>query len=288
MSYVADAFANLKSALEITQAEQDLASSRRQAIYDHLQASWGITRAFLTGSYDRHTKTKKLKDVDIFAVIDTDGEQGDLRQRHPSAVLEDLKTVLELKYPNRVTVDVIACVIEFGAEDIMSLEVVPAFERDQGGYEIPDIATGSWITTDPTKHAEATTAKNAACDAKWIPFVKMIKGINREAGDAIEPSFLLEVMALELVHTPFGRYQDEIATFCASASEQILNDWPDPAGLGPSVNRTMTDWDRSQAAATLKDWQRVAEDAIDLEDVGSEGAAVERWRDLFGNRMPRP
>ena len=70
MSYVADAFSNLKSALEITQTEQQLASTRRQAIYDHLGDHWDVASVFLTGSYDRHTKTKKLKDVDIFVVVD--------------------------------------------------------------------------------------------------------------------------------------------------------------------------------------------------------------------------
>lgn len=288
MTYVDDAFSNLKSTLEITTTEQNLASSRRQAIYDHLAENWGLLRAFLTGSYDRHTKAKKLKDVDIFAVIDPDGLQATLRDLGPAAVLQDLKTVLELKYPGNVRIDVVACVIDFGSDEIMSFEVVPAFERANGGYEIPDTATGTWIATDPTKHAEATTAANEECSSKWVPFVKMVKGINREAGEPIEPSFLLEVMALDIVRAPFGRYQDEIVTFLASAADQITNDWPDPAGLGPDVNRSLTRWDREQAAKTFKQWQQIAEDAIDLEDDGSHHAAVEKWRELFGNRMPRP
>jgi hypothetical protein len=288
MSYVGQAFANLKSALEITATEQTLASNRRQAIYDHLLSHWDITSAFLTGSYDRHTKTKKLKDVDIFAVIDPVGAQANLRQRGPAAVLEELRGVLEEKYPGRVTIDILACVISFGTEEILSFEVVPAFDRSGAGYEIPDIASGGWIATDPTKHAGATTRKNAACEEKWVPFIKMVKGINREAGEPIEPSFLLEVMALDLIREPFGRYQDEIATFLASAADQVLNDWPDPAGLGPPVNRVMTSWGRSEAASTFRAWQRTAEAAIDLEDAGSERSAVEKWRELFGNRMPRP
>lgn len=288
MGYVDDAFSNLKSGLEITATEQQLASRRRQAIYDHLYKHWDVLVAFLTGSYDRHTKTKKLKDVDIFVVIDPDGSQAGLRKMAPLAVLAELQAVLELKYPGQVTIDVMACVIAFGDEDIMSFEVVPAYEREGGGYEIPDTATGGWIATDPSLHANATTAKNAACDEKWVPFVKMIKGINREAGEPISPSFLLEVMALDLVREPFGRYQDEIAAFCASAADQVTNDWGDPAERGPAVNRGVSVWERQEAAKHFRAWQRVAEDAIDLEDAGSERAAVEKWRELFGKRMPRP
>ena len=287
MGYVSQAFANLKSALEITDTEQALASNRRQAIYDHLTSEWNITSAFLTGSYDRHTKTKKLKDVDIFVVIDPDGDQAHLRHMGPNAVLDALRDVLEQKYPDRVIVDVLACVVSFGTEEILSFEVVPAFEHADGGYEIPDTASGGWIRTDPTKHAERTTAKNTVCAEKWVPFIKMVKGINREGGEPM-PSFLLEVMGLELIREPFGRYQDEIATFLASAADQVTNDWPDPAGLGPAVNRAMSPWERSHAGDLLRDWQRIAEEAIDLEDAGSERAAVEKWRELFGNRMPRP
>ncbi|MGH2705747.1 MAG: hypothetical protein ACRDJ4_11815 [Actinomycetota bacterium] len=118
--------------------------------------------------------------------------------------------------------------------------------------------------------------------------MKMVKGINREAGEPIDPSFLIEVMAIDLIREPFGRYQDEIASFCASAADQVTDDWADPAGLGPAVNRRMTTWERQEASSQFKAWQRTAEEAIDLEDAGSERAAVEKWRELFGNRMPRP
>lgn len=289
MSYVSEAFDNLKSNLEITTTEQRLASNRREAIYDHVGTKWDIATAFLTGSYDRHTKTKKLKDVDIFVVIDHDGDQAALSEQGPSAALTQLRGVLEEKYPGRVTIDGPACVISFGSdEEILSFEVVPAFERSGGGYHIPDNASRQWMATDPTKHADATTAKNKACDGKWVPFIKMVKGINREAGEPVEPSFLLEVMALDIVREPFGRYQDEIVTFLASAADQIVNDWPDPAQLGPAVNRQVPAWDRQRAADQCRDWQHTAEVAIDLEDDGSHRAAVEKWRELFGNRMPRP
>lgn len=289
MGYVDDAFSNLKHALEITATEQELASTRRQAIYDHLSSQWDVLRVFLTGSYDRHTKTKKLKDVDIFVVVDPDGAQGELRQRSPAAALGALRDVLEQKYIGQVTIDGAACVITFGSEDeIMSFEVALAFERSGGGFEIPDASSGQWIATDPEKHAEATAKKNSDCDGKWVPFVKMVKGINRQADEPISPSFLIEVIALDVVREPFGRYQDEIVTFLASAADQIANDWPDPAGVGPTVNGGVGAWDRQQAANYCREWQAVAEEAIDLEDSGSERAAVERWRILFGDRMPRP
>ena len=86
MSYVDDAFAKLKSNLEITQTEQDTAVSRHTGIRDYVTGRWDLTDNFLTGSYRRDTKTKKLKDIDIFIVIDPDGAQAGYRAGAPGDV----------------------------------------------------------------------------------------------------------------------------------------------------------------------------------------------------------
>lgn len=287
MSYVDDAFANLKQALEITQTESKKASSRHRDIRDHVRTAWALEDDFLTGSYRRDTKTKKLKDVDIFVVIYAKGDQAGLRSQTPSAALTKLASVLREKYDD-VTPDGFACTIGFGGdEDIMSFDVVPAFKHGSGGYEIPNTRSGKWIRTNPKVHHELSSAKNKECDAKYVPLVKMIKGINRELDEPINPSFLLEVMALDLVKAPFGRYQDEVRWFLATAIDHIDDAWPDPAQVGPDVN-TMSTSERASARTKLTEALAIAEEAIRLEDDDQHRAAVEEWRRLFGARMPRP
>jgi hypothetical protein len=39
-------------------------------------------------------------------------------------------------------------------------DVVPAFHRTGGGYYIPSHIGSGWMATDPTKHADRTTAMN--------------------------------------------------------------------------------------------------------------------------------
>ncbi len=171
MGYIDDAFANLKHNLEITQTEQDTAVRRHHSIRDYIKSEWDLEDDFLTGSYRRDTKTKKLKDIDI------------LRDRWPDARRDGM-----------------AVVIHYGKDDdIMSIDVVPAVDREEGGYLIPDPGAGGWIATNPKRHHELSIAKNAECDGKFVPFVKMIKGINRELGEPVSPSFLLEVMAHSLI-----------------------------------------------------------------------------------------
>lgn len=288
MGYVDDAFVNLKRTLEITKTEENLASRRHTEIRDHICDHLDVDRHFLTGSYRRDTKTKKLKDVDIFFVIDADGSNADLRGASPGSALQRIADLLKLGYET-VTIGRRSCTVDFGAEEeVVSFDVVPAFDRPGGGFEIPDRVTGTWIGTDPTVHATKAITKNAACGGKWIPFVKMIKGYNREAGKPVRPSFLLEVMALDLVKEPFGRYQDEVSWFLATAADRITDVWPDPAGLGPDVNSSMTTTEKQSAAGSLRDAQAIAEHAVRLEDSGNDRAAVEEWRKLFDWRMPRP
>ncbi|MCW2982978.1 MAG: hypothetical protein JWR63_548 [Conexibacter sp.] len=283
------AFTKLKSNLEITPSEQALASRRQNEIRTHLETQFSLDRSFLTGSYARHTKTKKLKDVDIFCVLRSDGADAGVREQDPITILTKLQSALGAKYTAPTpTIGRRSCTIQFSTTDeVPSFDVVLAFDRDGGGFDIPDRVAGEWIASDPSVHKAKATDKNAACDGKWIPLVKMIKGFNREWEKPVRPSFLLEVMALDLVKPPFGRYQDEMVLFLANAARKIEDVWPDPAGLGPDVNTSMSTTEKSVAADRLAEALEVAERAVRLEDEGREVAAIDAWRELFGNRMPK-
>lgn len=282
MTLVDDAFTALKTNLEITAAEQKLAESRHVLIRDHVRTRWSLSADFLTGSYARHTKTKKLKDVDLFVVIDPKGDQGNLASGSGAAAVDALAEVLGTRWSD-VTTDETVVTVSYAGEDVASYEVAPAFATAKG-YKIPNGA--GWMETNPTKHAEMVTAKNQACGTKFVPLVKMIKGMNREAGEPISPSFLIEVMAFDLVQAPVDRYQDEVRFFLAAAADAALENWPDPAGLGPDVNGSAQSWERTAHQTAFRTWLAVAEAAILLENEGQERAAVAKWKTLFGSRMP--
>ena len=285
MSYVDDAFKNLKSNLEITPTESQLAQTRHRLVRKHIEASWELVEDFLTGSYKRDTKTKKLKDVDIFVVIDPKGPQGALADGSGTAAVLALRDLLAERWDD-LDADDNVVTVNYSGEDVASYEVAPVFARSGGGYSMPDGA--GWMDTDPKEQEALVTAKNKACNAKFVPFVKMVKGVNREAGDPIEPAFLLEVMALDLVIEPFGQYRDEIRFYLASVADRIVDDWPDPVGLGRDVNAGVGIGRRRELSEIVRGWLAVAEEALQLEYEGKERAAVEMWRQLFGWRMPRP
>ena len=105
---------------------------------------------------------------------------------------------------------------------VLSIDAVPAFEAGKDAYKIPDKVTGTWIKTNPKKHMEQATAKNDERDSCWVPLVKMAKAWNRANGKPIKPSFLVEVMAEELVESPFSSYPNEVRNLFAATEVEAL------------------------------------------------------------------
>jgi len=57
----------------------------------------------------------------------------------------------------------------------------------------------------------------------------------------VKPSFLIEVMALECLHAPFGGHFDyEFQGIFTTFADRIFDTWKDPAGLGTPVSDMMT------------------------------------------------
>src|SRR5258708_40361558 len=85
MLTVTEGFRKFRSNLELTQKEQDDASRRQKDIRAFMDECFDIDRDFLTGSYRRWTKTKPLKDVDIFCVLGED--EREYRSKPPKVLL---------------------------------------------------------------------------------------------------------------------------------------------------------------------------------------------------------
>jgi len=289
---VAEAFNTFKSNLEITQSESQDASRKQKEVRALLNDTFAIDQDFLTGSYARHTKTRPLKDVDIFLVLNA--SESHRMDDEPKVVLEAVRACLAVKYgAENVKVDRRCVTVNFdsvstaaGEDDkVLTFDVVPAFEI-KGAYKIPDAKSNSWIMTDPAIHAQLSTAKNAELNAAWVPLVKMIRRWNRNADRPIKPSFLIEVMALDLVDRPFGNYPDEIRRFFAAAASTIADRWPDPAGLGPDVSDEMSSSAVAAAEAALRKAELQAMNAQRAENLGRIGDALGIWKSVFGRYFP--
>ncbi|HYI64749.1 MAG TPA: CBASS oligonucleotide cyclase [Allosphingosinicella sp.] len=297
MLTIDEAFRKFKSRLELNDKEQANASKRHHEVRDYLVTKFAIDRSFLTGSYARWTKTKPLKDIDIFFVLGKDEDH--YRDKGPDIVLSDFRSALVEKYgESAVKKQGRSVNVDFGvvadAEDntdyrVMSVDVVPAFAAGND-YEIPDRDSGNWIKTNPEKHAEQATSAHQAYGCEWKGLVRMVKYWNnnsRHGERPVKPSFLVEVMALECLYGGWhGRFDYEIQSFFATLADRIFDEWPDPAGLGPPISDGMDQAQKARARDLLRKAARDADLAIDYARKGQNGEALKAWRALFGPKFP--
>jgi hypothetical protein len=292
MLTVTEAFRKFRKRLELTQKEQDDASRRQKEIREVMNRGFKIADDFLTGSYKRWTKTKPLKDVDIFCVFHDDERPKYRDGKHPSVVLADTEKVLADEYgASNVGRQRRSVTVRFpdgsDEERVMSFDVVPAFAKSSH-FEIPDTATAKgWTETNPKIHAEKATAANEAFNGEWKGMVRMAKRWNETKNKPVKPSFLFEVMALDILRPPFGGdFPYEFMALFATAADRIDENWPDPAGLGPPVSDSMNAADRATAKQALTQAHHMVREAIQLSRAGKNGDAMRKYRELFGDLFP--
>jgi len=285
-----EAFKKFKSRLELRDAEQQDAIRLHTEIRELIDNNFTVARHFLTGSYKRHTKTRPLKDVDIFFVLDKEKEKKYLSD--PLGLLEDFRKCLAIKYgEDKVKIGRRSVGIDLSIgpdeEKICSIDAVPAFDVGNH-YQIPDNVLNKWIDTDPEIHAEEATTANKAFEGEWKPMVKMVKKWNETQGKPIKPSFLLEVMAMQIFYPPFsGGYVYELKSFFATAADRIGERWPDPAGLGSPVSDQMDATKVSTARQKLIEAGKFVDQAILFQKQGNQGGSLRIWRDnIFGDMFP--
>ncbi|MCA2970050.1 MAG: nucleotidyltransferase [Acidobacteriaceae bacterium] len=297
MLTIDEAFRKFKSRLELNDKEQKNATDRHTEVREYIRTKFSIDRDFLTGSYARYTKTKPLKDIDIFFVM-KDSEKH-YRGKSAGVVLDDYKRALVDKYGEKavrrqsrsINVDFGVQVKEEDKTDykIMSVDVVPAFASGND-YEIPDGDTGKWIETNPEKHAEKAAQAHQAYSSEWKGLVRMVKYWNnnpKHGEKPIKPSFLIEVMALQCLHGGWGgQFDREMQGFFATIADRIGEVWPDPAGLGPPISDSMDAKRVPKARQALRHASAQIDQAIHLVRQGRNGDALVACRELFGPMFP--
>lgn len=297
MLTVDEAFRKFKSRLELNEREQKNAIERHTEVREYIRTKFAIERDFLTGSYKRHTKTKPLKDIDIF--FEMKQAERHYRDKAAGVVLDDYKKALIDRYGEKavrrqsrsINVDFGVDVKEEDKTDykILSVDVVPAFASGDD-YEIPDGDTGKWIKTNPETHAEKAIKAHQAYGNEWKGLVRMVKywNNNKKHGEKpVKPSFLIEVMALQCLYGGWGgQFDREIQSLFATLADRIGETWADPAGLGPPISASMDANRIATAKRALAEAARQAGIAINHTRQGRNGEALRTWRELFGPMFP--
>ena len=279
---IASAFEVLRQDLEITDLQARTVSTRQTTVREAVAAELTVLDSFLAGSYNRDTLIAPLKsaDVDIFVVLHHEYWTAN----NYTEILDKIKTALKKRYNTPdISRNGQAVTIRF---DDFTVDVVPCFNRNGGGYLIPDSILKRWISTDPKKHIDLWTAANQAHSGDLVPLLKMLKGWNTTHD--VMRSFHLEVLAVHvLTGVTISDFPSGVRYVFDKARAFIKVKLADPAGYSDDVAsyvNTQAQIDAITAGLNLAHDRAVAAEA--LATAGRVSEAFDKWRLVFGDYFP--
>lgn len=283
------AFLELKENLEITGLQSSTVSTRQTNVREVVEAELEVLDSFLTGSYARDTMIAPLSeaDIDVFVVLKSDYYHQFNGQNGGQAGLLDLvKKTLRKTYTRTPDIGRNGQAVTIRFDDFL-IDVVPSFNRQGGGYLIPNSITQSWISTDPKKHVEISTKANAAHNGDLVPLIKMIKAWNKNI-DRHFRSFHLEVLAWSILNgVTISNFPSGVRFFFDKGRELVSKQNPDPAGYSGDVGSYIAGTAKIQEA--VGKFQLAYERAVKAEAYEQRGKtadAIETWRMIFGDYFP--
>lgn len=287
---IQQSFLKFKQNLEITALQASVVSTRQTNIREVLEGELSILDSFLTGSYQRNTMIAPLEkaDIDIFFVLDSkyfnnynNGQNGG-----QAGLLDLIKRNLKKTYAKTpdISRDGQAITIQF--TDFM-VDVVPGFNRQGGGYLIPNSISKTWISTNPKTHVDLVKNSNTAHSGDFVPLVKMLKAWNRNSGKFFS-SFHIEMLALRILeNVTITDYPSGARYFFDKARDWMNKQLADPAGYGGDVGAYINTNEKIQEVTNKL--QLAYERALKAEDYASKGNvenAVDMWIKIFGDYFP--
>ncbi|MFN0116848.1 MAG: SMODS domain-containing nucleotidyltransferase [Elusimicrobiota bacterium] len=285
MAYtIATAFDELKSNLEPTALQKETLSTRQQKVRDSVAAGLDVLEDFLVGSYVRKTMIGPMKeaDIDIFIVLHPKYFKADGQ----SALLERVKTALIKTYSTNPKIRKNGQAVTITFTDF-KVDVVPAFNRQGGGYLIPDVNKAKWIETNPKVHLDLVQKENTAQSGKFIPLVKMIKGWNRNINYAFI-GFRLELLLLDK-YKPLligDSYANAVTSVFNTGREAIKNMANDPAGYSGVISGLDNATDVNDAVSRFQTAYSLALKANEYEAQDQLVYAFSCWKKIFGDNFP--
>lgn len=281
---IPQAFLKLKSNLEITDLQETTVSTRQKSVRAALDDGLDVLDTFLTGSYSRSTMIAPLSeaDIDIMAVLSASY----FKQDGQASLLDTVKRVLKKTYPQTPDISRNGQAVTIAFSDF-AVDVVPAFNRQGGGYLIPNSQNGTWISTDPTKHVSISAQANRAHHDMLVPLVKMLKCWNRNIGRYFR-SFHLEVLTWAILDSvTISSYSSGVRYFLDKGREKVKQQNPDPAGYSGDVGYYLNSREKIEQAVSR--FTTAYERALRAESYEAEGkiaAACAEWQKVFGDSFP--
>ena len=284
-------FKELASKLELTKSESDKISQKHNELREKLREKFPVEDDFLTGSYARNTiirqKDDKKFDVDFFLAF----SQKDYGETELPDLLGMVKNALEqIKNGDADIVEIQEQKRSIGViyKDNFQIDVVPAIqiEKDKR-YKIFDKSNLQAVESNPKLHGSNLTSANETSESggikRLVPIVKLLKFWKREKCDYVK-SFHLEMLAVDILgDEEISSYSQGLAKFFANAEQNLQSaGTKDPANEDNIIDEYLDDdGTRAKLLGLISEENKVAKNAIRLENEEKNDESVKEWKEIF-------
>jgi hypothetical protein len=281
---IAQGFAKFQEHLQITDLQQATIDTRQKNVREAVSRDLKVLSSFVTGSYRRSTHIAPLSkaDIDIVVILDPSYYSAD----GYANLIDRVKRVLKQTYPTTPEISRNGQAVTISFTDF-KVDVVPAFNRQGGGYLIPDTVMECWISTDPTQHVTVWNNANIGHFFQLVPVLRMIKQWNR-AHSALLRSFHLETLALQVLTNVKISDLPSAARFVfdkgREACKYVVKD---PAGYSGDVGAYLDTAEKT--AEVAKRFETAYLQAVEAERLAAANQvpqAFAKWRTIFGDSFP--
>lgn len=285
---VSAAFSEFYDAVNLSGDHRLTANKRRDHIVGKLSKDFEILDSFSSGSIPKFTALKGHADLDLMVVLHYSKH---VKGKTPVEVLEAVrKSLSEWKTGGRKNGQAVTLYYDSWP----NVDIVPVSRwADPDGnvthYEVPDANTGAWIKSRPKVHADNIEAKAADCGANFRRIIKMVKEWNRTHSKYLQ-SYHIEVLATKVFDSNLDDTSWNVFKFF-DAARPLLDAplWYD-TGFADSY---LSDDDRDEIRKRFDTaigiaraaWHAGYEGGL-FTKVADHKGAIEKWKQLFGERFP--
>lgn len=273
-------------------SEQDVIEARSKAITKRLNIDfWNslsdVSHTLYVGSYGRDTAIG-ISDLDVVFILPIllYSKYKSYQFNGQSALLQKVKDSILKTYPNtKIGGDGQVVVVSFSGG--MKFELVPAFEREDGGFIYPDSNIGgSWKITNPVPEINAIKRINIYCNYNLKPLCRMMRAWKNH-WDVPMGGLLLDTLACNFVSN--WEYKDKSYLYYDWMSRDfflyVANQDPQQ-NYWRATGSNQYIWRKGAFEYKAKRCYNLAQEAIDYESKGMTWAAKQKWREIYGTAYP--
>jgi len=273
-SIIEDQFRKFYENIKLTETQREDAKTKYEGVckklHDHFYSKkYDGTTKLLIGSYGKDTMIRPARDVDVIFKMPFEKykEYDDNKTNSQSQLLQDIKKILEEKYPDtpiKANEKIVAVQFADGTHDV---EVVPAWELKNGSFRIPNSANGgSWEDYDYRKDIQ----KIKDSESKTGQTKFLIRAIKKWYDNCSVQVKTFEIEKTVLSFFASNTVSQNRALLIKNFFEYFLNN-------------TYDDKTKSHITTAINR----AKKAVEFETHEEYEKAIDEWIKIFGNDFPK-